>query len=190
MRSKLILAILLAFSGLPVYAQVAPAVKINSLPLGVGGGFSDYNLDYGRGRRMYGASAWANYDLFHGVGVYAEGTSIFAGKPSSLTRMRQDTGKGGVIYRAHPFFGIRPFAKAVIGVGSIDFPSGNPHYTHDTYTVWAFGGGGEYKLWKTLYARADYEYQFWHQYHGPRDLNPSGFTVGATYYLRGLHGHY
>lgn len=190
MRSKLVLAALLTFSSLPVFAQVAPAIKINSLPLGIGGGYSNYDLDYGPGRRMFGASAWVDYRVFHGLGVEAEGTSIFAGRPAVLSRMRQDTGKGGVTYKTRPYFGIRPFAKALIGIGSIDFPSRNPHYTHDTYTMWAFGGGAEYKLWKTLYARGDYEYQFWHQYHGPRDLNPNGFTIGATYYLRGIHGHY
>jgi opacity protein-like surface antigen len=190
MRRKLFLAALLILSTAPVFSQVAPAVKINGLPLGIGGGFTDYDLDYGPGRRMIGASAWADYHLFRGLAVEAEGTSIFADKPAVLTRMRQDTIKGGGLYRLHPLLGIHPYGKALIGYGSIDFPSHNPLYTHDTYTMWAFGGGVEYKIWKTLYARGDYEYQFWHEFHGPHDLNPNGFTIGATYYLRGLHGHY
>jgi opacity protein-like surface antigen len=189
MRSKLVLAALMILSISPVFAQVAPAVKIGGLPLGIGAGVSDYSIDYGPGRRMLGASVWADYNLFHGLGIAAEGNTIFADKPAAVTRMRQDTAMGGAIYRLHPFFGIRPHVQAVIGIGSIDFPSGNPFYTHDTYTTWAYRGGGEYKVWKTVYARADYEYQFWHQYHGPRDLNPNGFTIGATYYLRGIHGH-
>jgi opacity protein-like surface antigen len=190
MRSKLVLAALLILSTSPLFAQVAPAAKIGGFPLGIGAGLSDYSVDYGPGRRMLGASVWADYSLFHGLGVAVEGTSIFADKPSALTRMRQDTIKGGAIYRTRPHFGIRPYAKALIGIGSIDFPSANPLYTHDTYTMWAFGGGAEYKVWRTLYARGDYEYQFWDQYHGPNFLNPNGFTIGATYYLRGLHKHY
>jgi len=189
MRSKLVLAALLTLCTLPVFAQVAPAVKIGGLPLGVGGGISDYSLDYGASRRMIGISAWADYNLFHGLGVEVEGTSIFADKPSELQRMRQDTIKGGAIYRMRPFFGIRPYAKGLAGLASIDFPSHNPLYTHDTYTVYAVGGGGEYRIWRTLYARGDYEYQFVEQYLGPHALNPNGFTIGATYYLRGIHAH-
>jgi hypothetical protein len=190
MRSKLVLAALLTLSTLPVFAQVAPAVKIGGLPLGVGAGVSDYSVDYGPSRRMIGISAWADYDIFHGLGIEAEGTSIFADKPSALQRMRQDTIKGGVIYRTRSFFGVRPYVKGLGGLASIDFPSRNPLYTHDTYTMYAFGGGGEYRVWKTLYARADYEYQFVPQYQGRNTLNPNGFTIGATYYLRGLHKHY
>jgi opacity protein-like surface antigen len=191
MRSKLVLAVLITFSTLPVFAQVAPAVKIGGLPLGVGAGVSDYSLDYGPGRRMIGISAWADYNLFHGLGIEAEGTSIFADKPDVLTRMRQDTIKGGAIYKARPFFGIRPYAKGLVGLGSLDFPSRNPFYTHDTFTMYAVGGGAEYRVWKTLFARVDYEYQFWPKVFGsPHTLDPNGYTFGATYYLRGIHRHY
>jgi hypothetical protein len=190
MRSKLVLAALFTLSTLPVCAQVAPAAKISGLPLGVGGGITDYSLDYGPGRRMLGISAWADYNLFHGLGVEAEGTDIFIDKPDSLTRMKQETIKGGLIYKYHPVFQITPYAKAITGLGSVDFPSRNPLYTHDTYILFAVGGGAEYKVWRTLYARGDYEYQFWYQFQSRHYLNPNGFTVGATYYLRGIHRHY
>lgn len=190
MRLKLVLAALISLSTLPVFSQVAPAVRIGGLPLGVGGGFSSFDLDYGHGSRMIGASAWADYSLFHGLGIEAAGTSIFADRPERISRMRQDTIKGGGIYKAHPFFGVRPYAKFLVGIGSIDFPSRYPTYTHDTYLMYASGGGVEYKVWKTLFVRGDYEYEWWRQYQGPRDLNPNGFTIGATYYLRGIHRHY
>lgn len=173
----------------PTRAQVAPSVKISGLPLGVGGGLSDYYLDYGQGRRMLGISAWADYDLFHGLGIEAEGTAIDFDRPSTLPRMKQNTIKGGAIYRARAFWGVRPYAKALIGIGSIDFPSNNPLYTHDTFTVTAFGGGVEYRVWSTVYVRGDYEYQMWHQYQGPNNLTPNGFTIGATYYFRKIHKH-
>jgi hypothetical protein len=190
MRLKLVLAALITLSTLPVFSQVEPAVKISGLPLGIGGGFSDYSVDYGPGRRMIGASAWIDYNLFRGLGIEAEGTSILGDKPAVFARMRQDTIKGGVIYKARPFFRVRPYAKLLGGVGSIDFPSDNPLYTHDTYSVYAIGGGGEYKMWKNLYVRGDYEYQLWRNYHGSHTLSPNGFTIGATYYVRGIHRHY
>jgi hypothetical protein len=190
MRSKLVLAALITFSTLPVFAQVVAAGKIGGLPLGVGGGLSDYSIDFGHDRRMIGISAWADYNLFHGLGIEAEGTSIFADKPDAVTRMKQSTIKGGAIYRARPFWGIRPYAKGLVGLASIDFPSHDPFYTHDDFTMYAVGGGAEYKIWKTLYARGDYEYQFWPNVFGPHTLDPNGFTIGATYYLRGIHRQY
>jgi len=190
MRSKLVLAALLALVTTPVIAQVAPAAKISGLPLAVGGGLSDFSLDYGPGRRMLGITAWADYNVFHGLAIEAEGTSIFADKPAVFTRMKQQTIKGGLVYKPHPIFRIRPEVKYLFGLGSVDFPSRDPLYTHDTYTMSAAGGGGEYPIWKNLYARAEYEYEWWYNYQGPRDLNPNGFTIGAIYYLRGIHRHY
>ena len=175
--------------GFPVHAQVAPSVKISGLPLGVGGGLSDYSLDYGPGRRMLGFSGWADYELFHGLGVEAEGTAIFLDKPSSLQRMRQLSFKGGAIYKTRSFYRLRPYAKALIGVGSIDFPSNDPLYTHDTFLMEAFGAGAEYPVWNTLNVRADYEYELWNQYFGNNNLTPNGFTIGATYYFRKIHKH-
>lgn len=178
-----------ALSSLPAMAQVAPTARITGLPLGVGGGFSDYSLDYGQGRRMLGVSGWADYDLWHGLGVEAEVTAIDFDKPSTLQRMSQNSFKGGAIYRARPFWGFRPYAKALIGIGSIYFPSNDPLYTHDTFVVEAFGGGVERRVWNTVYVRGDYEYQLWNQYFGSNNLTPNGFTIGATYYFRKIHGH-
>jgi hypothetical protein len=191
MRSKLVLAGLLTLFTLPGFAQVAPAVKIGGLPLGVGVGLNDYSIDYGPGRRMLGVSAWADYYIFHGLGLEVEGMSIFADRPSEVTpQMKQDSIKGGVIYKAHPVWRIHPYAKFLGGVGEIYFPSRNPFYTQDSFTTYGAGGGGEYKIWRTLFVRADYEYQFYKDYFGKGTLNPNGVTVGATYYLRGIHRHY
>jgi len=190
MRSKLVLAALLSLSTLPVFAQVAPAVKIGGLPLGIGGGVSDYDLDYGPSRRMLGASAWFDYNLFHGIGIEAEGQYIDFDRPAVLTRMKQEAIKGGVIYRTRQVLGIRPYVKGLVGLAKIQFPSRNPLYTEDDFTMYAVGGGAEYKVWKTLFARVDYEYQFWPNVFGPRTLDPNGYTFGATYYLRGIHRHY
>ena len=189
MRSKLALAMFVLVSTFPAMAQVAPAAKIHSLPLGVGGGVSDYDLDYGQGRRMLGASAWVDYDLFHGLGIQAEGTDIFADKPSTLTRMKQETVQGGAIYKYHAIKGFRPFVTGEEGVGKIEFPSHNPFYTSDTYLITSIGGGVEYKVWRTLSVRGDYEYQIWHDFR-THSLTPQGFTIGATYYLHSPHRHY
>jgi opacity protein-like surface antigen len=207
MRSKLVLAALLTLSTLPVLGQVAPAAKISGLPLGVGFGLTDYDTDYYRpdlpywSGREIGISAWADYSIWHGFGVEAEGTSIFAGKPTPRPPFagetiygsgpKELTGQGGIIYKYHPIFHLRPFVKGLGGIGKIDFPSTNPYYTSETSALYSAGGGFEYKVWRTLNVRAEYEYQWWKGFRsGSQTLNPAGFTIGATYYLRGVHRHY
>ena len=190
MLSRLVLAALLTLASLPGFAQVAPAVTVGGLPLGIGAGFSDFSVDYGTGRRMIGVSVWADYNLFHGLGLTAEGTSILGDKPAALVRMRQDTIQGGVVYKTRPIFRVRPVLKYMAGIGSIDFPSDVPNYTHDTYQIASAVAGGEYHLTHNVFAHAEYEYQWWHDFRGSHSLNPNGFTIGATYYLRGVHRNY
>jgi opacity protein-like surface antigen len=205
MRSKLVLAVLLTLSTLPVFAQVAPAAKISGLPLGVGVGFSDYDTDYYRpylpywSGRMTGISAWADYNVYHGLGIEVEGTSIFGNKPKPFTptdnafsgSLKEQTLQGGIIYRYRTVYKVRPFVKALGGVGRVDFPDINPFYTSENSAIYSVGGGLEYKAWRNLFLRAGYEYQWWKDFrNGSQSLNPAGFTIGATYYLRGVHRHY
>ena len=205
MRSKLVLAALITLSSLPAISQVAPAAKVSGLPLGVGGGISDYDTDYYRPNisywngRMIGVSAWADYSLFHGLGIEAEGNITFAGQPPTYApdgetiygTLKEETIQAGIIYKYHPVLHVRPFAKALGGVGRIDFPSVNPFYTQENSGLYSIGGGIEYKAWRNVYLRGQYEYQWWNDFRsGSQSLNPNGFSIGATYYLRGVHRHY
>ena len=168
-------------------AQVAPAAKVGGLPIAISVGISDYNLDYGPGRRMQGAVIRAGWNLFHGIGIDGNARTIFINTPSPLTRMQQSTFLGGVYYEAPPVWRIHPFVRVGAGIGLIEFPSRNPFYTRDTFSVWAPSGGIEYPITHKLFARAEYEYQFWHQYLGRNDLTPQGGTIGVTYYMSGMH---
>jgi opacity protein-like surface antigen len=175
------------FCSLPSLAQVAPSAKVSGIPLFVSVGVSDYQLDYGSGRRMQGLVIRAGYELFHGVGVDFDARSIFMNTPPELTRMQQNTFLGGVYYEARPIFHVRPFVRWGAGLGTIEFPSRNPLYTRDSYTVYAPSGGVEIPVMDKLAIRGEYEYQFWKQYHGPNDLTPQGYTIGVTYALGGRH---
>jgi len=191
---KLTLAVLFLTVTFPALSQVVPAASDGGgIPLSVGVGLSDYDLDWGHGRRMVGISAWADWNLYHmprllrGLGIEAEGHAIDFARPSSLPNMRQDTALGGVTYTWRHFNKFDPYAKFVGGIGSIDFPSHNPHYHHDTFSVFAPGGGVEYRIWRHISVRGDYEYQFWTHFFGPNSLTPQGFTVGATYNFRRIY---
>lgn len=168
-------------------AQVAPAAKVSGIPLTVSVGISDYDLDYGPGRRMQGIVGRVGYELFHGIGIDGDARTIFMNTPPQLERMQQTTYLGGVFYEPQTHWGVRPFVRMGGGIGVIEFPSGNPFYTRDSYSVYAPSGGVEVPVMARLAIRGEYEYQFWKQYHGPRDLTPQGFTIGVTYALGGRH---
>jgi opacity protein-like surface antigen len=136
---------------------------------------------------MQGAVVRAGWNLFHGIGIDGNARSLFINTPSQITRMQQSTFLGGVYYEAPSFLRIRPFVRMGGGIGLIEFPSRYPSYTRDTYSVFAPSGGIEYPITHRVYARAEYEYQFWHDYRGPHDLTPQGGTIGVTYYLSARH---
>src|SRR5580698_9813707 len=96
-------AALLLLPGLSVHegkAQVAPAATVGGRPIGIGVGFSDYDLDYGSGRRMQGVVVRGGVGVFHGFGVDANARTIFMNTPSQLTRMQQTTYLAGAYYEA------------------------------------------------------------------------------------------
>jgi opacity protein-like surface antigen len=168
-------------------AQVAPAAHVGALPIGIGLGMSSYNLDYGPGRRMEGPVIRAQVGIYHGLGVDVSARAIFMFTPPELTRMQQNTYLGGLFYDGLTFGRFRPFVRGAVGLGTIEFPSRNPKYTRDSYTVYAPSGGVEYRLTPRVALRADYEYQLWKDFQSKNYLTPQGFTGGVTYYLRSHH---
>jgi len=188
---KLILAALFVGAVFPVHSQVVPTARQGSVPIVIGAGFSDFSLDWGPGKRMEGISAWVDWypnrlpGVLHGLGIEVAGHDINYGLPSGFSRMRQDTGEGGAIYAWNHFHNFRPYVKYLAGIGSIDFPSASA-YSHDTFLVLSPAAGVEYRAWGHIWIRGDYEYQYWHHTFGPHDLNPNGFTIGASYDFRPL----
>lgn len=207
MRSKLVLAALIFLTILPVYGQVAPAAKIGGLPLGVGVGLIDYDTDYYYpyipywSGRMVGVSAWGNYDIWRGFGVAVEGNEIVGGAPTPKDihnpspifyggPLKEQTIQGGIIYRYHRIFHVRPFIQAMGGEGKVSFPNEDPFYTEETSPLYSIGGGIEYHAWNNFFVRGQYEYQAWKGYRSNSPFHPAGGTIGVTYYLRGLHRRY
>ncbi len=186
---KLNFAALFVAAVLPVYSQVVPSANQGGVPIVVGAGFSDFSIDWGPGVRMEGVSAWADWyphrlpAVLNGLGIEGEGRDINYGRPADLSRMRQDTGLGGAIYTWNHHRNFRPYAKFLAGIGRLEFPPAGT-YSQDTFMVLAPGGGVEYRAWRHIWIRGDYEYQFWQQVLGPHDLTPAGFTIGASYDFR------
>jgi opacity protein-like surface antigen len=183
-----VLAALFAAAAIPVNPQAAPAATHGRSSLSAGAGVSYFDLDYSMSDKMIGITAWIDYSVpfmprpLKGLGIEAEGRDINYDRPSDLERMRQDTIAGGPIFIWSRYRRVHPYAKYLMGLGSIDFPpSGTTNYEHDTRVVFAPGVGVDYQINANFNARVDYEYQFWRPLFGPQDLHPQGVTVGVLY---------
>jgi len=183
-----VLAAVFVLAASPAFSQVVPAATEGKVPLTIGGGVSDFLTDFENSGRMVGVTVWADWRLHHlpplldGLSIEVEGRDINFARPAGLTTLRQDTGLGGAIYTWQHYSRFHPYGKYLIGLGSIDFADPtNPYYTHDSRVVLAPGVGADYRAWRNVSIRVDYEYQFWHAIFGSHDLNPNGFTFGATY---------
>ena len=195
LRLKLALFTLLFAATLPVFSQIAPAAQERHTPIAVGVGVSDFSLDWGPDRRMEGITAWADVGIpriphfLSGIGIELEGRDINIGRPSVISRMRQDTFAGGPIYTWRHYRRVQPYAKYLIGIGSIDFPGDPSRYTHDTRTVFAPGFGLQGKVFKGFWVRGDYEYQFWPKLFGPMRSTPmASHSASCTILIVGIEG--
>jgi hypothetical protein len=181
---KVLLPVILICASIPAFCQVDAAAERPGLPLSIGAGYSNFNSDWLD--RIGGTTVWADWSFYrlpshlNGLGIEAEGRDLRFHSPQAPPNLRYDTLGGGPIYKWRHFRNAYPYAKLFLGIGSIDFTYG-PGYSHDTRTVYAPGGGLEYHVWRAIWGRVDYEYQFWPDFIHHHTLNPSGFTIGASY---------
>ncbi len=188
MRLKLAFAALFLATGIPASPQITPAASEGSSSLKVGIGYSNYYTDWNG--RLAGPTLWADWNFYQGpsflrgLGMEVEGRDLNYGRTGSDAKLRQDTAAGGVIYTWRHNRKFQPYGKFLVGYGSIDFNVNVPGYTHDSRTVYAPGGGAEYRAWRNVWLRGNYEYQFWTNFVNHHALNPNGFTIGASYEFR------
>jgi Outer membrane protein beta-barrel domain len=198
MRFKLlvppILTVASLFAALPAFSQTVAPYQGNVLPLAIGGGPSGYNPDWGHGR-MYGGTIWADWypknmpHMLQNFAVEFEARDISLdrhiepgqGAYSGQANTKEDTIGGGVVYNWPMSRNFHPYVKGIFSQGSVDFISSSPVYSHDTRLVSAGGGGVEYRIYRPIWARVDYEYQVWTGKLLFNYLTPEGFTVGITY---------
>lgn len=184
-----VLASLFALAAFPGFSQVAPSATQGGLPLVVGAGFSDYNIDWGGGRREDGGTVYADWTfrriprLLQGLGIEAEARDIDFDAPAGLSFMQYETAGGGAIYHYLRPRNIHPYGKAGEGFGRIKFLPGYAPGTYhsDTRNYFYMGGGADFHAWRQVWVRADYEYQIWKDLFGANALTPNGFTIGPEY---------
>jgi opacity protein-like surface antigen len=198
-----ILAVLFTVAAFPIFSQTVPAAWQGETPISVGGGvsgfdpdYSEFGPDYGQGR-MLGVTGWVDYvphwslKRLYGLGVELEGRDINYHRSSSQpANLRQDTLMGGGIYSLRRYQKFRPYGKLLFGLGNTDYGSlTTPERRYNqSRIVLGLGGGLDYRLYRHLWVRGDYEFQRWPDfyYNGTRfarPLNPQGITLGVSYDL-------
>jgi len=191
----LILAALTTAAALPLSAQSNPSAKTGGWPITIGGGMSVFNMDFPPGTKnkdyMEGGMIWADLNKIPFVprqlGIEAEFRDLGLNAPSSEPGLSSKVFLGGPTYTwRRSRFALD--GKGMYGYASINFsPFGS--YSHDTRTIRAVGGGGQYRLWDGVWARADYEYQWWPTLVSGHP-HPNGFTFGLAYDFRNFGRRY
>lgn len=190
MFGKSVLFILCLAASLPLLSQVVPSATEGGLPLSIGAGFSAFNPDYGKGH-IDGGTLWIDYNL-SGVRFVPRGFSVeLEGRDLSMTGSytgeirREDYAGIGALYHWRHFQNFRPYVKCVGGLGNADYLVKNNRRYNQSRTVIAFGGGIDYRVFRTLWVRGDYEYQDWPDffvgYRNNGALDPQGITLGVVY---------
>jgi hypothetical protein len=190
------LCVCAAFSA---HAQAPPAAQGSAAfsPLAIGAGFSAFDAGWTDGY-MLGGTLWIDYTpnfLPHslkglGVEAVARDISIDTNHRAQFN-IREDVASGGLIYSLPRFGRYRPYGKYLVGFGNCDYPTKYNARYHQTRTVTSVGGGVDYQIFKRIWMRGDFEYQFWPDFFkyppalnkAPGTLSPYGFTLGAMYHF-------
>ena len=104
----------------------------------------------------------------------------------------QTTFGGGPIYSLRRYRNFRPYGKFIVDCGHMNFKIAKfpPGYTSDIWTVYAPGAGVEYRAWRNVWVRADYEYMFWKTgFYNNHYLNPNGAIIGVEYDFGHKHAY-
>jgi opacity protein-like surface antigen len=176
------------------FTQTGPAATSTTFPWAIGAGFSDYNTSWGNGE-MLGGALWIDYTLnrvpqrLRGIGLEVEALDIsIATRSAHQKNFREDVASGGVIYSWPRYRNFRPYGKFLMGYGNDEYPISGARRYHQSRTVSTMGCGLEYRAYKNVWARVDYEYQVWpnfwkHTGEPAGQLTPEGFTFGAMYHF-------
>ena len=178
-------------------AQVVFSAHQGTAPIQVSVGLSDWFPNWGGFKYpMLGITGTADFHppmprRLTGLGIEGEYRTVSMRKTYQPPNYKEQTIGGGLTYTYAHGPNLRFYGKGLIALGIMDFTSTLPTYTHDTRTVFAPGGGVQYRLPSGFWLRGDYEYQFWQTMFGPNKRpTPSGITVGVGYDIRSFHHSY
>jgi Outer membrane protein beta-barrel domain len=178
MRGKiahfLSLILLMVAGAMNLRAQPAPAAFKSGISLTAGGIVSAFHPDYVPDT-LIGFGAYLDLNLFHGLGVEAEGRWQHVNEFEGVS---QDNYLIGPRVKLHRFGPITPYVKVLGGFSNMNFED---NLATGRFSTIAFGGGLDVHVTQRFSVRAiDAEYQYWPQFL-ESDLRPYGLSAGIGY---------
>ena len=156
-----------------VQAQVAPSAFKSPISLTAGGMVSLFDQDY-YPVKQWGAGAFVDLNLFHGIGVEAEGRWQ---RFHEYQNISQDNYLIGPRVKVLHIWRAQPYVKALGGFSNMNFGNG---IGSGRFTTLAFGGGVDLRVTRRWGLRADGEYQYWPTFLDSH-LTPYGVSAGVSY---------
>lgn len=155
-------------------AQEMPTQIKTIAYLSAGGGFSEYQLNYGK-HVVGGVNTYIDFNFTQRYGIEAEGRWLFTNQQANVHASTKLIGPRVTVYQSH---GVSAYAKVLVGSGHFNFPY---NYAVGNYFVVAPGAGVDITLRHRLTLRViDVEYQDWPQFTFGA-LHPYGASVGLSY---------
>lgn len=163
----------LGFGSATSSSQVAPSALRSPISLTVGGTVSAFDPDYIQ-NKLVGIGAFADLNVFHGLGVEAEGRFQRFHESYGIN---QDNYLIGPRYQRR-IFHTRPYVKVLGGFSNMNF---GENIGTGRFTTIAFGGGVDLHVTRRWSVRAiDAEYQYWPAFLSG-NLKPYGISAGVSY---------
>ena len=157
-----------------IHAQVAPSATRETLSLTVGGMVSAFKPDYVP-NKLGGIGAYVDVNLFHGIGIEAEGRWQ---RFNEVADIHQDNYLIGPRVKVLHFWRARPYVKVLGGFSNMTFEN---DIATGRFTTIAGGGGIDLRLSRRWSVRAiDAEYQVYPKFLGSA-LTPYGLSAGIGY---------
>lgn len=155
-------------------AQAAPAAFKEPLTLDLGGIASVFHPDYVPNKQL-GAGGYLDLNVFHGIGVEAEGRWQRWHTYEDIT---QDNYLIGPRIKIKHFWKAQPYVKVLGGLTHMNFEYG---YASGRFTTIAMGGGIDIHLSRRWTVRpVDFEYQEFPTFL-QSSLSPYGVSSGISY---------
>ena len=166
--------VLLGIGPAALKAQVVPSAFKSPISLSVGGMGSVFDPDY-VSNKLGGLGAYVDLNLFHGLGIEAEGRWQRFNEYQGIS---QDNYLIGPRVRIRHIWHVTPYVKVLGGYSHMNFED---NIATGRFTTIAFGGGVDIRLTRRLTVRPfDAEYQYWPSFLGG-SLSPYGASAGMSY---------
>jgi opacity protein-like surface antigen len=164
--------------------QTAPSAYLRPYSLTAGVEASAFEADYlggyGFDTKLGGIGAYADLNLWHGLGIEGEARWL---RFNQYYDVHEDNYLIGPRLKLLHVWRAQPYVKGLVGFSNMDLgPYGvDGKDVSGRFTTIAFGGGADIKVTRRWSIRAiDFEYQKY-PYFGSSSLSPYGVSVGIGY---------